>query len=415
MPISTALDVVLESDDIVILGPPTSIDLAVDIGPQGDRGSRFFTGAQDPNTLTSAQFETLFGYAPIYGDTFLRTDTGSNYGKFYTYLISPGGDQWQATINMYDVVGVFFNLNDTFVLSGKNGGTGVANPNRTLNLGNNNLSFVGTSTTVFNIAGNTVVTFPTSGVLATTGNLAQFASTTSAQLAGVISDETGSGSLVFATSPALTGTPTSTTAAVDTNTTQIATTAYVVGQGYLKSSDASSTYAPLASPTFTGTSTFPTLSLTTADSSATASHYIFETASDGVIRPKTLANVRTEIVTTAAVNSASATVLGTITSGVWQGSAISSTYIDSAIARLASPTFTGIVTMPTSTSGVASIKIPHGSDPTSPNDGDVWTTTTGIYVRINGSTVGPLGTGGGGGGTTNTEDVIGISFFTMGA
>lgn len=43
--------------------------------------------------------------------------------------------------------------------------------------------------------------------------LSQFASTTSAQLAGIISDETGSGSLVFATSPTLTtpllGTPTS--------------------------------------------------------------------------------------------------------------------------------------------------------------------------------------------------------------
>lgn len=35
------------------------------------------------------------------------------------------------------------------------------------------------------------------------GNLRQFASTTSAELAAVVSDETGSGSLVFATSPAL--------------------------------------------------------------------------------------------------------------------------------------------------------------------------------------------------------------------
>ena len=38
---------------------------------------------------------------------------------------------------------------------------------------------------------------------ATTANLSQFASTTSAQLAGVISDETGTGALVFATSPSL--------------------------------------------------------------------------------------------------------------------------------------------------------------------------------------------------------------------
>lgn len=38
----------------------------------------------------------------------------------------------------------------------------------------------------------------------TTGKLSQFASTTSAELAGVISDETGSGALVFGTSPSLT-------------------------------------------------------------------------------------------------------------------------------------------------------------------------------------------------------------------
>lgn len=44
---------------------------------------------------------------------------------------------------------------------------------------------------------------PAGSYALTTGTLAQFASTTSAQLAGVISDETGSGSLVFANTPTL--------------------------------------------------------------------------------------------------------------------------------------------------------------------------------------------------------------------
>jgi hypothetical protein len=44
---------------------------------------------------------------------------------------------------------------------------------------------------------------PTTGLGLTASGLNQFASTTSAQLAGVISDETGSGALVFATSPTL--------------------------------------------------------------------------------------------------------------------------------------------------------------------------------------------------------------------
>lgn len=50
---------------------------------------------------------------------------------------------------------------------------------------------------------------------------------TSAQLAAALTDETGAGAAVFASSPALTGVPTAPTAAAGTNTTQIATTAFV--------------------------------------------------------------------------------------------------------------------------------------------------------------------------------------------
>jgi hypothetical protein len=42
------------------------------------------------------------------------------------------------------------------------------------------------------------------------------------------------------------------------------------------------------------------------------------------------------------------------------------------------------------TTSQASLIIPHGAAPTSPVDGDIWTTTAGLYVRINGATVGPL-------------------------
>lgn len=408
MAIASSIDIVLENDDIVVLGPPTSIDIAVDIGPQGDRGSRTFTGSVDPNTYTSAQFETVFGIVPIYGDIFIQVNSGSDYGKYYIY--NPATSQWDIILTLNNLLENFFIVNDDFVLSGKNGGTGAANTGKSLLLGGPQTIFNGNNTVTITSTGNTSVTLPTSGTLATTGNLSQFASTTSAQLAGIISDETGTGSLVFATNP-----------------------------------------------TFSGTLTAPTVLLTTSDTSSTSSHYFVETGSDGIIRPKTLANTRTEIVTTSAVNAASATVVGTITSGVWNGSSISATYIDSAIARLASPTFTGTpeaptasigtnttqiattafvndeisndavllagstmtgtLVLPAATTSISSARLPHGTAPTSPTDGDIWTTSTGMYVQVNGTTVGPLGTGGGGGGggTTNTEDVIGISFFTMGA
>ncbi len=67
---------------------------------------------------------------------------------------------------------------------------------------------------------------PGIGDALTTNPLSQFASTTSLQLAGVISDETGSGSLVFANSPTLVNPVVGTQTAND-NSTKAASTAYV--------------------------------------------------------------------------------------------------------------------------------------------------------------------------------------------
>lgn len=67
-----------------------------------------------------------------------------------------------------------------------------------------------------------------SGVYAPlSGNLSQFASTSSAQLASIINNETGTGILVFNNSPVFSGTPTVPTASSGTNNTQIASTAFV--------------------------------------------------------------------------------------------------------------------------------------------------------------------------------------------
>jgi hypothetical protein len=68
---------------------------------------------------------------------------------------------------------------------------------------------VGAYAVTFTATGATGVTLPTSGTLTRTADkLSVFAATTSAELAGVISDETGSGgALVFASSPSIT-TPT---------------------------------------------------------------------------------------------------------------------------------------------------------------------------------------------------------------
>jgi len=236
------------------------------------------------------------------------------------------------------------------------------------------------------LASPTFTGVPAAPTAAVDTNTTQVATTAYVVAQGYLKSATAASTYVTAASPALTGVPTAPTAAPATNTTQIATTAFVTAAvsasvsgvssvamsvptglsvsgspitssgtlavtltaGYeIPTTAALAAKAPLASPTFTGTVTAATVSLTTADTATAASHYFVETATDGVIRPKTLANTRTEIVTTAAVNAALATSLGTVTVGVWQGTVVGATYIDAAIARLASPTFTGTVTAPT--------------------------------------------------------------------
>lgn len=46
-----------------------------------------------------------------------------------------------------------------------------------------------------------------------------------------------------------------------------------------------------------------------------------------------------------------------------------------------------------SATGGAGFNAPHGAAPTSPANGDIWTTTAGLFARINGATVGPLSSG----------------------
>jgi len=59
-------------------------------------------------------------------------------------------------------------------------------------------------------------------------------------------------------------------------------------------------------------------------------------------------------------------------------------------------TTTGIAVFPATVVGAASIRLPHGTAPTTPVNGDLWSTTAGFFGRVNGVTVGPFGSGGGG-------------------
>jgi len=203
MPIGSTLDVVIQQDDLVVLGPPSSVDVIVDIGPRGFPGGQSYTGAFDPNSITVGQFQNIYGDVPRLGDLFLRNDAGSNYGSFYQYSIVPGSEQWEIVIDLVDVFSLFLDSNPEYLILPKSGGTGVNNGTSTITIGGN-FRTLGSFPLDFGLSGSTVLALPTSGSVAVwQDKLNRFASTTSNEFASVISDETGTGLVVFNTSPTI--------------------------------------------------------------------------------------------------------------------------------------------------------------------------------------------------------------------
>jgi hypothetical protein len=91
-------DVILSNDDITVLGPPETVELLVDIGPTGERGSKFFVGIGNPNSLTSSQ--TIFSEDIYLYDMYINAAPGTDYGYMYQYISEPGGNTWSQVLKI---------------------------------------------------------------------------------------------------------------------------------------------------------------------------------------------------------------------------------------------------------------------------------------------------------------------------
>lgn len=92
------VDVVLLNEDITVLAPPEIVEVLVDIGPVGQRGSTFFTGTAAPNSITVNG--EISGTEVILSDMYIRTSPGPNYGYLYRYESKPGGNTWVEVLKI---------------------------------------------------------------------------------------------------------------------------------------------------------------------------------------------------------------------------------------------------------------------------------------------------------------------------
>jgi len=287
------------------------------------------TGATTAGTALTA-----LGAAPLASPTFTGTVT------------IPAG----ASITGYATSGANSSITSlsglTTPLSLTQGGTGATNAaDARTNLG---ITGGGSVISVDVSGGTTGLTtsggpITNSGTITIGGTLAIASGGTGATTAGTALTALGAAPLA---SPALTGTPTSPTAAVDTSTTQIATTAFITGQAstvaplingtaaagtslrYARQDHVhptDTTRAPLASPALTGTPTSTTAAVDTST---------------------------TQIATTAFVTGQAASVAPLINGTAAAGTSLRYARqdhvhpTDTTRAPLASPTFTGTVTIP---------------------------------------------------------------------
>ena len=93
---TTTFDILLDTEDITVLGPPQNIDVSVGIGEAGQRGSKWFVGSGNPNTTGVVPS----GENPQLGDIFINTSTGSNFSWLYVYAAGIVSNSWVPALRL---------------------------------------------------------------------------------------------------------------------------------------------------------------------------------------------------------------------------------------------------------------------------------------------------------------------------
>jgi hypothetical protein len=79
------VDIVLDSEELVVLGGPSQVSVQVDLGGDGDRGSIFVVGSSEPNSIT--EDNVISGITVQSFDMYINTQNK----KMYQYIAGDGG------------------------------------------------------------------------------------------------------------------------------------------------------------------------------------------------------------------------------------------------------------------------------------------------------------------------------------
>ncbi len=87
---------ILAVDDLTVLGGPTSINVEVDFGPEGPRGSMIYTGIGNPNTnAPDGDIQLLDLYINIDPQ-----DPDKEYRFLYQYQVYAGSNTWRPLMKL---------------------------------------------------------------------------------------------------------------------------------------------------------------------------------------------------------------------------------------------------------------------------------------------------------------------------
>ena len=97
-------DILLSNDEITVLGGPSTINLEVDFGPKGDRGSQIFICNGDPN-------ETTIGQTPQIFDICINNlRSHEDYLSYYQYINNAGTNEW---VKLFKLIPNIYSTNNT--------------------------------------------------------------------------------------------------------------------------------------------------------------------------------------------------------------------------------------------------------------------------------------------------------------